>query len=78
MFQAGKEKMKKVKTLFDKAKFSKRDFQTTTLVLAVVVAVSSDAETKLKCDSALKGLRRLSRVVNKRVKTKRSLRKRRR
>lgn len=57
---------RKRKNLFDRVGLTKRDFEVTTLVLGVVVAVSSDAETKLKCDRALKSLKRLRRAVNKR------------
>jgi hypothetical protein len=58
-------KRRRVKTVFEQAGFGKRDFEVTALVLGVVVATSSDADTRLKCDSALKGLRKLRTVVNR-------------
>lgn len=57
--------MKRRKTIFDRAGLTKGDFDCTLLVLAVVVAASSDVNTKVKCDRALKGLRKLRRIVNK-------------
>lgn len=57
--------MRKRKTFFEKAGFSRKSYGTIVTVLAVVVAVSSDSGTKLKCDSALKALRRLNRLNNR-------------
>lgn len=54
---------KKQRTIFDRAGFSKDNYDVTALILAVIVAVSSDASTKVRCDHALKSLRKLHRMV---------------
>jgi hypothetical protein len=57
------QRRKRRKTVFDRAGFSKDNYDVTALILAVIVAVSSDASTKVRCDSALKSLRKLRRIV---------------
>lgn len=73
---------RKPKDLFELAGFTFKSYETTALVLATTIALTSDANTKIKCDRALKGLRRLRRLVKqkgqswqkrKKVKQKRSL-----
>jgi hypothetical protein len=60
-----KRRRSRRKTLFELAGFGRKDYEVTTVVLAVIVAVSSDAGTKLKCDHALKGLRKLNRLIHR-------------
>lgn len=55
-------KIVKRKTFFELAGFTNRDFETVKLILAVVEAVSSDAETRVRANKALCGLRRLKRL----------------
>lgn len=57
-------KKRKAKTVFERAGYTRKDHAVTTLILAVIVTVSNDAGTKLKCDHALKSLRKLNRLVN--------------
>lgn len=51
------------RNLFERVGYTKQDFNVTALILGVVVATSSDADTRLKCDRALKHLRKLKRAV---------------
>jgi hypothetical protein len=43
--------------------FTREEFETITTVLAVITATSSDANTRLKCDRALKAFRRAGRSI---------------
>ncbi len=58
-----KRSRKPKEDLFIKAGFTMVGYETTTLVLGVIVATSGDAATKLRCHAALKGLRRLKKLV---------------
>lgn len=49
--------------LFEQANFTLVSYETTTLVLGVIVATSGDAGTKMRCHRALQGLRRLRKLV---------------
>jgi len=59
----GARKRKARGDVFEQAQFTMVDYQTVTLVLGVIVVTSGDAATKLKCHKALKGLRRLRKLV---------------
>jgi len=56
-----KRKRPRKKSFFEKAGFTKRDYQTITLLLGFTVAASVDAQVRIKCDHALKAMRRLNR-----------------
>jgi hypothetical protein len=59
-----------MKNIFERAGFTKKNYEVTALVLAVIVTTSSDANTKLKCARALKSLRRLRAIALVKGKTK--------
>lgn len=52
---------KEKKSVFEKAGFTKKDYETITLLLGFIVSASSDARVRIKCDHALKAMRRLNR-----------------
>lgn len=58
-----KRRQKLRANIFQRAGFTACDYQVTALCLGVIVATSSDANTRLKCDHALKSLRKLNRIV---------------
>lgn len=58
-------------TLFNLSGLTKENFEVIGLVLGVVVATSSDAETRLKCHRALKNFRGLKRIAMRMIRGRR-------
>lgn len=55
--------MSRRKSIAERAGFGCKHYETTALALGVIVATSSDASTRIKCDKALKALRKLNKLI---------------